>query len=87
MRWMAYRSSSQRTVPSCRISHSWLSAISPKAVYAIRQDITVKLLTEGVIRDPNTKDIVYNLAQQDMIALLCSIPHGLGAPKSGNPPQ
>ena len=40
-----------------------------KAVYAIRQDITVKLLTEGVIQDPNTKDIVYNLAQQDMIAL------------------
>lgn len=30
-----------------------------KAVYAIRQDITVKLLTEGVIQDPNTKDIVY----------------------------
>ena len=40
-----------------------------KAVYAIRQDITVKLLTEGVIQDPNTKNIVYNLAQQDMIAL------------------
>lgn len=40
-----------------------------KAVYAIRQDITVKLLTEGVIQDPNTKGIVYNLAQQDMIAL------------------
>lgn len=40
-----------------------------KAVYAIRQDITVKLLTEGVIQNPTTKDIVYNLAQQDMIAL------------------
>ena len=40
-----------------------------KAVYAIRQDITVKLLTEGVIQDPTTKNIVYNLAQQDMIAL------------------
>lgn len=40
-----------------------------KAVYAIRQDITVKILTEGVIQDPNTKDIVYNLAQQDMLAL------------------
>ncbi|MFV0344215.1 MAG: phage major capsid protein [Anaerocolumna sp.] len=40
-----------------------------KAVYAIRQDITVKILTEGVIQDPNTKEIVYNLAQQDMIAL------------------
>lgn len=40
-----------------------------KAVYAIRQDVTVKLLTEGVIQDPATKDIVYNLAQQDMVAL------------------
>lgn len=40
-----------------------------KAVFAIRQDITVKILTEGVIQDPNTKEIVYNLAQQDMVAL------------------
>lgn len=38
-------------------------------VYAIRQDITVKILDQGVIQDPVTKDIVYNLAQQDMIAL------------------
>lgn len=40
-----------------------------KAVYAIRQDITVKLLDQGVIQDPNTKAILYNLAQQDMVAL------------------
>ncbi|UWD50700.1 phage major capsid protein [Clostridioides phage Hain-Saunders-2022a] len=40
-----------------------------QAVYSIRQDITVKILTEGVIQDPNTREIVYNLAQQDMIAL------------------
>ena len=40
-----------------------------KAVYAIRQDITTKILTEGVIQDPTTGKIVYNLAQQDMIAL------------------
>lgn len=40
-----------------------------QAVYAIRQDITVKILDQGVIQDPNTKQIVYNLAQQDMIAL------------------
>lgn len=40
-----------------------------KAVYAIRQDVTVKILTEGVIQDPVTKEIVYNLAQQDMVAL------------------
>lgn len=40
-----------------------------KAVYAIRQDITVKILDQGVIQDPTTKAIVYNLAQQDLIAL------------------
>ncbi len=40
-----------------------------QAVYSIRQDITVKILTEGVIQDPDTKAIIYNLAQQDMIAL------------------
>ena len=40
-----------------------------QAVYAIRQDITVKLLDQGIIQDPTTGDIVYNLAQQDMVAL------------------
>lgn len=40
-----------------------------KLVYSIRQDITFKILTEGVIQNPATKEIVYNLAQQDMLAL------------------
>ena len=40
-----------------------------QAVYSIRQDVTVKILDQGVIQDPTTKEIVYNLAQQDMVAL------------------
>ena len=40
-----------------------------KAVYAIRQDVTVKILTEGVIQNPSTGAIEHNLAQQDMTAL------------------
>lgn len=38
-------------------------------VYAIRQDITYKVLTEATIVDPATKEVVYSLAQQDMVAL------------------
>jgi HK97 family phage major capsid protein len=38
-------------------------------VYSVRQDITYKLLTEATIVDPATKEIVYSLAQQDMVAL------------------
>lgn len=38
-------------------------------VWSLRKDITVKILDQGVIQDPTTKEIVYNLAQQDMIAL------------------
>lgn len=38
-------------------------------VWSIRQDITVKILDQGVIQDPVTKAIQYNLAQQDMIAI------------------
>ena len=40
-----------------------------QAVYAIRQDVTVKILDQAIIQDPSSKAIVYNLAQQDMIAL------------------
>lgn len=38
-------------------------------VYAIRQDMTFKIFTEGVIQDPTSGDIVYNLMQNDMVAL------------------
>lgn len=38
-------------------------------VYAIRQDITFKIFTEGVVQDPSDGSIVYNLMQNDMVAL------------------
>lgn len=39
-----------------------------KAVYAIRQDLTMKIFTEGSITDSNGK-VIYNLMQNDMVAL------------------
>lgn len=56
-----------------------------QAVYSIRQDLTFKLLTEGIIQDPDTGEILYNLGQQDMVALRCvmrlgwEIPNGVNA--------
>ena len=37
-------------------------------VYSIRQDITFKLFTEGVVQNPDGS-IAYNLMQNDMVAL------------------
>src|SRR5690625_7513152 len=34
-------------------------------VYAIRKDVTTKLLTEAVLQDPETGDIVYNLRSEE----------------------
>ena len=39
-----------------------------QAVYSIRQDITYKIITEGVISDDDGK-VILNLAQQDCVAL------------------
>lgn len=38
-------------------------------VYSIRQDITFKIFDQGVIQDPATGEIKYNLMQNDMVAL------------------
>lgn len=40
-----------------------------QAVYAIRQDITYKILDQAIIQDPATGETLYNLAQEDMVAL------------------
>ena len=37
-----------------------------QAVYSIRQDVTVKILDQATIVDPDTKLVLYSLAQQDL---------------------
>lgn len=62
-----------------------------QAVFAIRQDITMKVLTESIIQDPDSGEILYNLAQDDMIALrfvfrlgwALPVPVSLQTPDSG----
>lgn len=56
-----------------------------KAVYAIRTDLTYKVLDQAVIQDVNTGDIVYNLAQQDMVALRVYMRLGWQIPNPVNP--
>lgn len=55
-----------------------------QAYYSIRQDLTFKLLTEGVIQDPETDEIMYNLAQEDMVALRCVMRLGWEIPNPVN---
>lgn len=55
-----------------------------QAVYSIRQDLTFKLLTEGIIQDPDTGDILYNLGQEDMVALRCVMRLGWEIPNPVN---
>ena len=58
-----------------------------QAVYAMRQDITYKVLSEAVIQD-GAGNIIYNLAQQDMVALRAvmrlgwQVPNPINAMKS-----
>lgn len=54
------------------------------ARYAIRQDITYKLFTEGVVSD-GSGDVVLNLMQQDCAALRVVMRLGWALPKPVNP--
>lgn len=60
-----------------------LSGQWDQLVYAMRQDITYKVLTEAVIQD-GTGAIVYNLAQQDMVALRAVMRLGFALPNPIN---
>ena len=55
-----------------------------QAVYAIRSDITYKVLTEAVIQDPSDGSIMYNLAQDDMVALRVTMRLGWEIPNPVN---
>jgi HK97 family phage major capsid protein len=52
-------------------------------VYAMRQDITYKVLDQAVIQD-GSGNIVYNLAQQDMVALRAVLRIGFALPNPIN---
>ena len=52
-------------------------------VYSMRQDITYKILDQAVIQD-SAGNIVYNLAQQDMVALRAVIRLGFALPNPIN---
>lgn len=64
-------------------TYKMISGDWTKLVYAIRQDMTYKLLTEGVISD-GAGNIVYNLPQQDMVALRVVMRLGFAAPNPIN---
>lgn len=51
-----------------------------QGVYAIRQDITFKILDQATLVDPSTKEVLFNLAQMDMLALRCVLRIGWACP-------
>jgi len=58
------RNGSVNAANSLLISGDW-----SQLIYAMRKDVTWKILTEAVIQDPITGEIVYNLPQMDMVAI------------------
>ena len=55
-----------------------------QAVYQIRQDMTFKVLEEAIIQDPTDGSILYNLAQDDMVALRVTMRLGWEIPNPVN---
>lgn len=53
-------------------------------VYAIRQELEAKLFEDGVIQDPSTGAILYNLLQDDMAAVRFTFRMGWQAPNPIN---
>jgi len=56
-----------------------IAGVWPQLVYAMRQDMTYKILTEAVITDAGGL-VVFNLAQQDMVALRAVMRLGFALP-------
>lgn len=61
-------------------TYKLLSGQWNKLVYSVRQDMTFKILDQAVIQDASG-NIVYNLAQQDMVALRAVMRIGFALPK------
>lgn len=53
-------------------------------VHSVRRDATFDVLREAVIQDPTSGDILYNLAQQNMVALRVSMRWGWQIPNPTN---
>ena len=53
-------------------------------VYAFRKELTMKLLTEATLADPDTKAVLYNLAQQDMVGFRFKMRLGMALPNPVN---
>lgn len=69
---------------SIDVAQSWLIAGQwNQLVYSMRQDITWKILDQAVIQD-GAGNIIYNLAQQDMVALRAVMRLGFALPNPIN---
>lgn len=60
-----------------------ISGMWKQLVYSMRQDVTYKILDQAVIQDA-AGNIIYNLAQQDMVALRAVIRLGFALPNPIN---